>query len=239
MASVPLLAALVIAAATSSRPVLDALRPELEKAAGGAVEIRYGATGALAALIRKGAAVDLFLAADDEMIRRLALDGFVEEGSASRCSVGSLAVVSAVDAPFDLPRRLDGATALAFVKLPIRKLAIPDPDSSPEGVAARQVLVASRVFQELKERLLPVAGADEAIAAVRAGEADAAIVPASLAPASGLKWRPVDSTLHKPLRMTAAVAAASEQKDAARHALAVLTAPASREAWKRAGFSAP
>ena len=234
-----LFAVLVIAASSSARPALESLRPDLEKAAGAAVEIRYGATGTLAAGIRKGAAADLFLAADEETVRRLVLDDLVEEGSVSRCATGSLVVVSAKDAPFDLPSRLDGATALAFVKLPIRRLAIPAPKAAPEGVAAQDVLVASRVFHDLKERILPVAGADEAIAAVRAGEADAALVPASLAPTSGLKWCPVDPTLHEPMRMTAAVVAASGHKDAARRALDVLTAPANREAWKRAGFSAP
>ena len=234
-----LLAVLVIAASSSARPALESLRPELEKATGSAVEIRYGATGTLAAGIRKGEAADLFLSADDRTIRRLAEDDFVEEGSVSRCATGSLAVVSAKDAPFELPSRLDGATALAFVKLPIKKLAIPAPKAAPEGVAAHEVLVASRVFRDLKERILPVAGADEAIAAVRAGEADAALVPASLAPESGLKWCPVDPTLHEPMRITAAVVAASGHKDAARRALDVLTAPANREVWRRAGFSAP
>jgi len=234
-----LFAVLVIAASSSARPALEALRPDLEKAAGSAVEFRYGETRTLAAGIRKGAVADLFLAADEETVRRLALDDLVEEGSVSRCATGSLVVVSAKDAPFELPSRLDGATALAFVKLPIQKLAIPAPKAAPEGVAAQDVLVASRVFHDLKERILPVAGADEAIAAVRSGEADAALVPASLAPASGLKWCPVDPTLHEPMRMTAAVVAASGHKDAARRALDVLTAPANREAWKRAGFSTP
>ena len=239
MTAGPLVAALVIAAATSARPVLDALRPDLEKAAGGPVEVRYGATGTLAAGIRKGEAVDLFVSADEGTVRRLAFDGFVEEGSISRCATGSLAVVAATERRLELPRRLDGATALAFVKLPVRRLALVTPKAAPEGLAAEDVLMAARIMREMRERLLPVASDDEAIAKVLSGAADAAIVPASLAAAPGLASCPVDPTLHEPLKQTAAVVAASKRKDAARRALDVLSAPEVRDTWKRFGFTGP
>jgi molybdate transport system substrate-binding protein len=239
MASGTVAVVLVIAAATSARPVLDALRPDLEKTAGGPVEIRYGPTGTLAASVRKGEGADLFLSADERTIRRLAADGFVEEGSLSHCATGSLSLVAAKEAPFELPRRLDGATALAFVKLPIRRLAVVAPKAAAEGVAAEEVLSAARIMREMKEKLVSAVSADEAIEKVLKGDAEAAIVPASLASAPGLRSCPVDPTLHEPLKLTAGVVSASSRKDAARRALDVLTAPETRETWKRAGFSAP
>ncbi|MGE5347046.1 MAG: molybdate ABC transporter substrate-binding protein, partial [Acidithiobacillales bacterium] len=180
MASATVTFALVIAAATSTRPVLEALRPELEKAAGGAVEVRYGPTGTLASGLRKGEGADLLLTADERTIRRLAEDGFVEEGSLFRCAAGSLALVARAGAPFELPRRLDGATALAFVKLPIRRLAVVSTSASPEGVAADQVLAAAQILKEMKEKLVPAPSADDVIRRVVSGEADVGIVPASL-----------------------------------------------------------
>ncbi len=239
MASATVTFVLVIAAATSTRPVLEALRPELEKAAGGAVEIRYGPTGTLASGLRKGEGADLLLTADERTIRRLAEDGFVEEGSLFHCAAGSLALVAAADAPFELPRRLDGATALAFVKLPIRRLAVVSTTASPEGVAADQVLAAARILTELKEKLVPVPSADEVIRKVVSGEADAGFVPASLAGAPGLASCPVDPTLHEPLKVTAGVVSASLRKDAARRVLDLLSAPGTLDTWKRFGFAAP
>ena len=239
MTSVTATVALVIAAATSTRPVLDAFRPELEKAAGGAVEIRYGATGTLASSLRKGEGADLFLSADERTIRRLAEDGFVDDGSLSRCAAGSLALVAATGAPFELPRRLDGATALAFVKLPIRRLVVPSKKTAPEGVSAEEVLAAARILREMKEKLVPVDSADEAIRKVLSGDADAAIIPASLADAAGLASCPVDSTLHEPLKVTGGVVSASARPDAARRVLDVLSAPGSLETWRRFGFGAP
>jgi molybdate transport system substrate-binding protein len=239
MASAAVTLALVIAAATSARPVLEDLRPDLETAAGGAVEIRYGPTGTLAAGLRKGGDADLFLSADEPTIRRLAEDGFVDEGSLFRCASGRLALVAATGAPFTLPRRLDGATALAFVKLPIRRLAVVSPKAAPEGVATEQLLAAARILKEMKGKLALMASADEAIRSVVSGDADAAIVPASLAGAAGLAACPVDSTLHEPLKATAGVVSASVRKDAARRALDVLSAPTTLETWTRRGFSAP
>ena len=239
MISGPLVAVLVIAAATSARPVLDALRPDLEKAAGGPVEIRYGATGTLASGIRKGDAVDLFLAADEGTVRRLAGDGLVEETSIARCATGNLSLVAAQGGPLELPRRLDGATAFALVKLPIRRLALVTPRTAPEGLASEDVLVAARIMKEMREKVLSVASDDEAIAKVLSGAADAAIVPSSLAASPGLKSCPVDPTLHEPLKQTAAVVTASIRKDAARRALDVLSAPQTRDTWKRFGFIGP
>lgn len=231
--------ALVIAAATSTRPVLEALRPELEMAAGGAVEIRYGPTGTLAAGLRKGEGADVFLSADERTIRRLADGGFIVEGSLSRCAAGSLALVAKAGAPFELPRRLDGATAFAFVKLPIRKLAVPSKKIAPEGVSAEEVLAAARILREMKEKLVPVESVDEAIRSVLSGEADVAVIPASLAGAPGLASCPVDPTLHEPLKVTAGVVSASQRQDAARRVLGVLSAPGTLETWKRFGFGAP
>ncbi len=239
MPGAPLVAVLVIAASTSAQPVLDRLRPDLEKAAGSSLEIRYGATGTLAAEVRKGSGIDLFLAGDERTVRILVEDGYLEEGSVTRCATGSLAVVASEKGPLALPRRLDGATALAFVKLPIRKLAIPEPKTTPEGAAARDVLRAAGIFEKMKEKILPVAGAGDVLRAVLAGEADAGIVAASLAGAPGLKSCPVDPTLHAPLKQTAAVTTASTRKDAARRALDVLSDPAFREVWRRAGFDPP
>lgn len=237
--STPAVAVLVIAAATSARPVLETLRPDLEKAAGGPVEIRYGATGTLAASLRKGAGVDLFVSSDEGTVRRLAFDGVVEEGSVARCATGSLALVAAKEGRLELPRRLDGATAFAFVKLPVRRLALLSPRVAPEGLAAEDVLAAARILGEMKEKLLRVDSEDDAIAKVLSGAADAAIIPSSLASAPGLKSCPVDPTLHEPLKETAAIVAASTRKGAAARALDVLSAPENRDTWKRFGFTGP
>ncbi|HQR47000.1 MAG TPA: molybdate ABC transporter substrate-binding protein, partial [Thermoanaerobaculia bacterium] len=223
----------------AARPALGALRPALEKGAGGPVEIRYGATGTLAAALRKGAGTDLFVSGDEGTVRRLALDGVVAEGSISRCATGNLSLVAAKEGRLELPRRLDGATAFAVVKLPIRRLAVVSPKVAPEGLAAEDVLVAARIMGEMKEKLALLDSEDDAVATVLSGAADAAIVPSSLASAPGLKSCPVDPTLHEPLKLTAAVVSASTRKEAAWRALDVLSAPENRDTWKRFGFTGP
>ena len=180
---------LVIAASSAARPALEALRPALEKAAGGPVEIRYGATGVLARGVEKGSGADLFVSGDEETARRLAADGFLEAASLSRCGRGALAVVAAKDAGFALPRRLDGATALAFARLPFRRLAVPSSKTSPYGGAVEEVLQATRILAAVKERLFPAESSGQALELVVSGQAEAGIVPLSLAKASGLRVR--------------------------------------------------
>ncbi len=230
---------LVIAASSAARPALEALRPALEKAAGGPVEIRYGATGVLARGVEKGSGADLFVSGDEETARRLAADGFLEAASLSRCGRGALAVVAAKDAGFALPRRLDGATALAFARLPFRRLAVPSSKTSPYGGAVEEVLQATRILAAVKERLFPAESSGQALELVVSGQAEAGIVPLSLAKASGLRFAEVDVTLFEPLFGAAGVVSASPRKESARRVLDVLVAPDSRNAWRETGFAFP
>jgi molybdate transport system substrate-binding protein len=239
MSGLAAVAALVIAASSSARPVLEALRPALEKAAGGPVEIRYGATGVLAREIGKGSPVDLFVSGDEETARRLAADGFLDSASLARCPRGALAIVAAKGAGFVLPRRLDGATAPAFARLPFRRLAVPSSKTSPSGGAVEEVLQATRIYSAVKERLLPAESSGKALESVLSGEAQAGLVPLSLAKASGLAFSEVDITLFEPLRGAAGVVSTSPRRDAAARALDVLVSPDSRDVWREAGFTFP
>ncbi len=239
MPGLALVAALVISASSASRPVLEALRPSLEKAAGGTVEIRYGATGVLARAIEKGSGADLFVSGDEATARRLAADGFLESGSLARCGRGALAAVSAKSAGFPLPRRFDGATAVAFARLPFRRLSIPSSRTSPYGGAVEEVLQATRIYAAVKERLLPAESSGQALELVVSGQAEAGLVPLSLAKASGLPFSEVDGTLFEPLFGAAGVVSGSPRREAAHRVLDVLVAPASRDAWREAGFAFP
>jgi molybdate transport system substrate-binding protein len=239
MSSLAAAAVLVISASSAFQPVLEALRPSLEKAAGGAVEIRYGATGVLARGIGQAGGADLFVASDEATARRLASDGLLDSASLARCGRSTLAAVSAKDAGFALPRRVDGATAVAFARLPFRRLAIPSSKTSPHGGAVEEVLQATRIYAAVKERLLPAESSGQALELVVSGRAEAGLVPLSLAKASGLPFSEVDVTLFEPLFGAAGVVSASPRKDAALRVLDVLVAPASRDAWRDTGFTFP
>ena len=239
MSSLAAVAILVIAASSAYRPVLEALRPSLEKAAGGPVEIRYGATGVLARGIGKAGGADLFVSGDEATARRLAADGLLDSASLARCGRGALAAVSSKDARFNLPRRVDGATAVAFAHLPFRRLAIPSSKTSPYGGAVEEVLQATRIHSDVKERLVRAESSGQALELVVSGQAEAGLVPLSLAKASGLPFAEVDITLFEPLFGAAGVVSASTRKEAAHRVLDVLVASGSRVVWREAGFAFP
>jgi molybdate transport system substrate-binding protein len=239
MSGLAVVAALVISASSAARPALEALRPSLAKAAGGPVEIRYGATGVLARGLGKGGGADVFVSGDEGTARRLADEGLLRGTSLSRCGRGALGIVAATTAGFELPSRLDGATALAFARLPFRRLAVPSSKTSPYGGAVEEVLHATRTFAAVKERFSPAEGSEQALHLVASGQAEAGIVPLSLAKASGLPFAEVDPTLFEPLFVVAGVVSSSPRREAALRVVAALTSPDALETWRQAGFGPP
>jgi molybdate transport system substrate-binding protein len=227
---------LLVYAASSERPVLEALKPQLELAAGEAVELKFGDAELLAKEIDTGAAADIFVA-DDGTVERLALDEKIEQ-PVVRCATASLAIVAARGADFTLPKRFDGATAPAFARLPFRTLAML-PAKSPAGRAAAEALHATQIFDDVKGRFLPAAAPDDALEALAAGKAEVAIVPASLARALGLPSSGIEPELHGPLRESAGVVMSSRKKDAARRLLKSVLSLEAADVWKRFGFRAP
>ncbi len=230
---------LLVAAAANMRPALEALKPELQKAAGERVEIRYGATGTLARQIENGAPYDLFLGADETTALRLADEGWLERASVRPYAVGRLVLVAATDAGFALPKRLDGATALAFAKLPFSKMAVASPKTAPYGHAAQEVLSATGIFDAVKDRVVWAENVEQALAFVRSGNAPVGFVALSLAAGSGLPFCEVDDTLYEPIRQAGGVVTASPRREAARRAFDALSLPSSQETLRRLGYRSP
>ena len=206
---------LVIAAATSTRPVLDALRPDLEKAAGGPRRDPIRRDGNARGLPPEDAgAVDLFLALGEDgpaarrgRPRRGGDRHALRDGEPRRRRGSRVLVRPAAPA-----RRRDGPR---LREAPDPRLAVVAPKVAPEGASIEEVLAAALILNELKEKLVPVPSSDEAIARVLSGDAEAAIIPSSLAARSAAPSCPVDPTLHAPLRLTAAIVSASSRKQAA------------------------
>lgn len=228
---------LVIFVASGDRPVLEALKPQVEAAAGESVTLKAADASSLAKEIESGAAADL-LFADDATVDRLALDDRIDRPGVVHCATGGLAIVAAKEVGFKLPGRFDGATAPAFSRLPFRKLAMLPP-ATPAGHAAAEALDATQIFDDVEERFLPASGPDAARALLDSGGAEVAIVPLSLAVAWGLPFSPIEPSLHVPLRVSAGIVSASKNKDAARRVLGAVMSPEARETWKRFGYKAP
>lgn len=228
---------LLVYAASGVRPVLDALRPELERAAGEAVELRFSDAASLEKEIGAGAAADL-LFADDGTVNRLALDDRIDRPDIVGLGFGTLVVAAAKGSGLKLPGRLDGATAPALARMPFTALVTP-PAKTPAGRAARETLDATGIFEDVSGRLRPASTLDEALALLLEGEARVGILPASLAEESALPAAPIEPSLHEPLREAAGIVSSSKRKDAARRLLGAVVSADARRVWKRFGYRSP
>jgi molybdate transport system substrate-binding protein len=214
------------------------MKPELERAAGGAVVIRYGATGTLARQIENGAPFDLFLSADEETPARLAHAGLLER-KLPCYAVGVLVLARSRDAGFELPARVDPSSARLLSTLPFRHMALASPKTAPYGRAAREVLARLGIETAVSERVVTAENAEQALSYVLSGNAELGFISAANAIGSGLTFVPIDESLYRPIRQHAGIVAASTQKEAAGRVLQRLLSPQGRSVWDRYGYRAP
>jgi molybdate transport system substrate-binding protein len=162
---------LLVACAVSLAQPAERLAERFDRAhPGSRVRLSFGASSVLAAQIRAGAPLDVFLSADARIVEALAREGRVTPGvEIARNALSVLAVperVSALRRPEDL---LDGSVA---------RIAIPN-RSVPLGRYARQWLEARGLARLLQGRVLLTEHARATLAAVDRGHADVAIVYAT------------------------------------------------------------
>jgi molybdate transport system substrate-binding protein len=236
--NLPALLALTLAAASSTRPVLQRRHPLLERAAGERVAIVYGATGSLARQLENGAPFDLFLGADEESAARLARDGHLERETVVAYARGTLVLVAAEDAHVSLPKLLDGDSARSLFARPFRRLAIASPRVAPYGRAGLDVLARAGVLAAVRARVVEAENVEQALAFVSSGNAELGFVAASLH-APRVVVVPIAAALYDPVVHAGGIVSRSTRREAARRVLADLAGPAARDDWAAFGYLPP
>ena len=158
----------LVSAASSLAEVMTTLSRVYERSAGVRVVVNTGASNTLTRQISAGAAVDLFISADESQMDAVRAD--IVAGS--RVNLLSNQLVVAV--PADRPRTLRSVRELLDPS--IRRVAIGDPAAVPAGVYAKAYLEKLGVWAALSKKVVPSASVRVALAAVENGAADAAVV---------------------------------------------------------------
>ena len=217
-------------AAASLAEALEEIGAAYERASGDDVVFNFGASGMLARQIELGAPADVFLSADEQRMNELEKRGLLAAGSRFSVLSNRLAVV----VPRDSRARMTTAAELAR----LGAIAIGDPSDVPAGLYARTWLTRAGVWGRIAPKTIPTANVRAALAAVEAGNADAAIV-----------YR-TDTLVSKRVRVafvvTGATAplisypfaaiAAAENRDGAKRLLAWLRSAPARAVFARRGF---
>ncbi|GBD31028.1 Molybdate-binding periplasmic protein [bacterium HR32] len=229
---------LLVAAAADLRYAFEEMGDAFRRVAGVPVTFSFGSSGQLASQVEHGAPFDLLFSANEVFVLRLAERGLVVPDSVQLYAVGR--IVLWVRRESVLP--VEQGLAL-LLDSRVRYVAIANPEHAPYGEAARQALVRSGIYDQVRGKLVYGENVGSALQLVQSGNADVGIVALSLAlapPVSsvGRHWL-VPDRLHDPIRQAAAVVARSPRQGEARRFLRFVNGPEGRPIMRRYGFVLP
>jgi molybdate transport system substrate-binding protein len=226
---------LMVAAAVSLREPLEAVARAFESEhAGARVQLAFGATSALAAQVRAGAPLDVFVSADQATIDALVAEGLVRRETARPIAGNRLVVVVAPGVTARIARAGD------LLRPELRRIALPE-RAVPLGHYAREWLARVGLLAALEPRLVATEHARATLAAVDDAHADAGIVYATdarTARAARVAFTPPDQEQPRILYVAAPLARARAPERAEAFLASLLSAEGRRE-LEAAGFAAP
>ena len=226
-------AELIVAAAVSLRePLTEIARAYEAEYPDTAVRIAFGASSLLAAQLRAGAPIHVFISADEAIVARLDAAGLVEGGKRFTLARNRLVVVARHDAGFVLER----AEQLTGPR--VRRLAVPD-GAVPVGRYAREWLESRGLLETLEPRIVLTEHARATLAAVDLGHADAAVVYATDARLARFARVAFEVPADQQPRIVYAAARIRGTPERAAEFLRFLRGPTARAALQAAGFAAP
>jgi len=208
-----------VAAAISLQDVLRDIAAAYERRTHEHVALNVAGSNVLARQIRAGAPVDVFIAADEK-------------------------TMSSVRSYVDMPMPLLSNRLVVVSNLPLRglpdlarcnRIAIGDPSAVPAGVYAREALGA--LWPSLSSRVIPCENVRAALAAVEAGNADAAIVYATDARMARRTRVAFAITPGPRIVYPVAMVRDSPHRDAARRFVEFLRSKQGEEIFTRYGFT--
>ena len=161
---------LLVSAAVSLTEVLGAIARQYEATSGVQIRLNTGPSNALARQIIEGAAVDVFISADEPQMDLVERADRLEPGTRVDLVSNRLVLV--------VPRRAAaGVSGPADLLSPqVRRVALGDPQGVPVGVYARRYLESIELWTPLQSRLVPMSSARAVLSAVAGGDADAGFV---------------------------------------------------------------
>jgi len=224
-----------VAAAVSLTESLTAAVRLWERETGETAALNFAASNVLSRQIEEGAPTALFVSADAVQMDRLIVRHLVEADAVVPLLTNQLVVVTPSDRPLHAPP--PGGLADPSVT----RIAMGDPAAVPAGVYARQWLERIDLWPMVSAKVVPAGSVRAALAAVEAGNADAAVVYRTDATGRArvrIAYE-VDAGQGPRIVYPAAVVNASKQSVRARALLTWLQGATARRVFVEAGFGVP
>lgn len=224
---------LLVSAAVSLTEALESIARQYEAASRVKIRLNNGPSNALARQIIEGAAVDVFISADETQMDLVARADRLEPGTRVDLVSNRLVLV--------VPRRTAGGISgpADLLSPQVRRVALGDPQGVPVGVYARRYLESIELWTPLQSRLVPMSSARAVLSAVAGGDADAGFVYRTDAAAVAVAVETVFTVPpdpSRPIAYPAAIVKDSRHRDAAARFLAYLRDTEARRVFEAAGF---
>lgn len=224
---------LTVAAAADLQFAFQEIAHLFEAETGRPVTLVFGSTGQLAQQIENGAPYDLFAAADQAFVERLAQKELVEEASLALYARGR--IVLAVNKTSGV--QVHSLSDLLDAR--ITRVAIANPVHAPYGMAAKQALEASGLWEMLQPKIVFGENVRQALQYIQTGDCQAGIVALSVANVPEVNWVLIDESLHSPLDQALAILTDSSHPELAAQFAAFINSDLGRPIMRRYGFVLP
>jgi molybdate transport system substrate-binding protein len=224
---------ITIAAASDLTPAFEEIRPGFEQATGIKVVYSFGSTGNLARQIENGAPMDVFAAANVEYVNGLEQKGLIIPETKALYARGRITLWVRSESPLQIDKLED------LTRPGVKRISIANPEHAPYGMAAREALQSTGIWEAVKDKLVLGENVRMALQFAETGNVDVSIVALSLSVQSKGRWALVPEELHKPLNQALAVVKSTKHEQQARAFAAFINGPQGRPIMRKYGFILP
>jgi molybdate transport system substrate-binding protein len=224
---------LTVAAAADLQFAFTEIGALYEQETGHQVTFVFGSTGQLAQQIDNGAPFDLFAAANISFVEDLVNKNRILPETVELYARGR--IVLAVN-------RDSGVSALTLEDLlsdTITRIAIANPAHAPYGVAAKEALISTGVWEEIENKIVYGENVRQTLQFVQTGDAQVGIVALSVANVPEITWSLIDDSLHNPLDQALGVVTSSPHRGEAMRFAEFINGPSGRPIMQKYGFVLP
>ena len=169
----------IIAVAADLKFALTEIVAAFTAQTGMTVETVFGSTGTFATQITEGAPFQMFMAADESYVAKLAADGFTRDAGALYAQ-GRIVMMVPHGSVLAADGSLESLKA-ALAAGTIRHFAIANPDHAPYGARAMQALQHAGLWEAIQPKLVLGENVAQAAQFATSGDAQGGIIAYSLA----------------------------------------------------------
>jgi molybdate transport system substrate-binding protein len=224
---------LTVAAASDLTPAFEEVGKEFQATEKIKVVFNFGSSGMLASQIENGAPIDLFASANVDYVNQLEQKGLIVPDTKMLYARGRITLWTLKDGPLQIETITD------LTRPEVKRIAIANPEHAPYGMAARDALQRSGIWEAVKPKLVYGENIRQTLQYAQTGNVEVAIVALSLSMQSDGRSVLIPEELHKPLNQGLAVIKGTKNEPAARKFADFILGPQGQAIMRKFGFTLP